>query len=88
VQEAKHICRAAPAQMKQFCADETSCRHAALIRYFGETPSAAVFCDGRCQGHCDACARAAGAMPQPGDWSDQVNCQGFGAPGRVQSFRC
>lgn len=59
-------------QIKEFCKDEVTCRHAALMRYFGEEPSGVLFPGGRCGGGCDACAAAAGAPPQPGDWQPLV----------------
>ena len=60
--------------MKTFCNDETACRHAALVQYFGEAPAVTAFPSGRCGGGCDTCAAAAGTGPQPGDWQPLVRC--------------
>ncbi len=55
--------RGAP-QMKEFCDDRDTCRHAALLAYFGER-----FARGRCGGSCDNCARgAASAADEDPDW--------------------
>lgn len=49
-------------QMKEFCDDRDTCRHAALLTYFGERLDG-----GRCGTNCDNCARAASgeAADQP-----------------------
>ena len=40
--------------MKEFCDDSDTCRHAALLTYFGERLGG-----GRCGTNCDNCVRAA-----------------------------
>lgn len=37
--------------MKEYCADDKSCRHSLLLAYFGER-----FTAGRCGNRCDNCA--------------------------------
>ena len=52
--------------MKAYCEDEAECRHALLLRYFGET-----LAGGRCGDKCDNCRRRNGAGEDP-DWPKQV----------------
>lgn len=79
--------RAPSVQMKEFCEDTDSCRHAALVQYFGETPSPAAFPGGRCHSGCDACLAAAGSPPQPGDWQPLVSRCGYVCTERAELSR-
>ena len=55
--------------MKAYCESRDQCRHALMLRYFGE-----AFAGGRCGDRCDNCLRAARQQQQ-----QQEGQQGGGA---------